>query len=76
MSLKCARPSGSPTKTLFTPLLYPIHNTYPTYDIVFYLIIWVINKKMDKQETFPFSLASKWRVGMLLLDTDIQNSFL
>jgi len=59
MSSKCARPSGSPTKTLSSPFLYPIRNTYPTHYILFYLIVCIINKKMGTQETFPFSSASK-----------------
>jgi hypothetical protein len=52
MSSKCARPSGSPTKTLIAPLLYPTLITFPAHYTLFYLIIWIINKKWVSRKLF------------------------
>jgi len=38
----CLLPIGFPTKTLYTPLLFPIHATCPAYLNRLYLIIQII----------------------------------
>ena len=59
-------PSGCPTKTLYTPISYPIHATCPAHLILLDLITWIIYGKEYKSLSSHHVLFSTQVTSSLL----------